>query len=206
MRRTRVGAAAVAALLVVVVAVPASVGAGTRIQISSFDDATSPAANRIAAVTSIVDATNARLERVILAYTPNNPCTEIFSPVCDGAYAALDAYSALGEYVYEVCTSDGGPSDGLGASVIADADAYAADTSATGIANQLASIATVLGNADDRLGGILTPDPGPPDAPELVAALNVLSVAISEGGSAADGWLGGDGFDWPPNPCAVVDS
>jgi len=31
-----------------------------------------------------------------------------------------------------------------------------------------------------------------------------LSVAIYEGGSAAAGWLGA-GFDYPPNPCALVD-
>src|SRR3990170_2512713 len=127
MRRTRVGAAAVAALLVVMVAVPGSAGADSRIPVSSVDDATSPVANRIAAVTNII--------------------------------------------------------------------------SATGIANQLASIATVLGNADDRLGGIRVPDPGPPESPEA-AALNALSVVVSEGGNAAGGWLGAS-FDYPPYPCAV---
>src|SRR3990172_1722257 len=144
MRRTRVGAAAVAALLVVMVAVPGLAGADSRIPVSSVDDATSPVANRIAAVTNIISATNARLARVITAYPPNS-CTE-FCPVADGFIAALSAYNALGE------------------SVIADADAFAADTSATGIANQLASIATVLGNADDRLGGIRVPDSGPPES------------------------------------------
>jgi len=199
MRRTRVGAAAVAALLVVMVAVPGSAGADSRIPVSSVDDATSPVANRIAAVTNIISATNARLARVITAYPPNS-CTE-FCPVADGFIAALSAYNALGESVAEACASEGGPSDGLGASVIADADAFAADTSATGIANQPASIATVLGNADDRLGGIRVPDSGPPESPEA-AALNALSVVVSEGGNAAGGWLGAS-FDYPPNPCAV---
>jgi hypothetical protein len=60
-------------------------------------------------------------------------------------------------------------------------------------------VPSVLGNADDRLGGILYPNPGPPNSPEATAtALSALSVAIYAGGSSDV--LGGV-FDWPPNPC-----
>jgi hypothetical protein len=196
-RRKPIRAAVVAAMLTVVVALPSVAGAGNRIPVSSVDDATSPIANRIAAVTNIVNATNARLARVIAAWPPN-PCAEI-TPVCPASLTVVGSYSALGKSVAEVC--GGTPGDGLGVAVISDADAFAGDTSTTGIADQLTSIATVLGNADDRLGGIHYPNPGPPSAPEA-AALSALSVAIAAGGFAADGWIGYlGGFNWPPNPC-----
>lgn len=104
-----------------------------------------------------------------------------------------------GQFVVDACAAD--RLDGPGDAVISDADAFDADTRETGIANQLGSIATVLGNADDRLDGIVSPSPGPPDAPEALA-LNALSEAIFDGGSAAVGLTGGD-FDPPPNPCEV---
>ncbi len=198
---TRVRAAAIAALFLVVSASPAS--AGSRIPVNSTDDAASPAANRIAAVTNIVIATNARLTRVAAAFAPN-PCADVTEPTtfCDAVIGVFFAYSALGQSVADACA--GSPLDGPGDAVITDADAYATDMSAAGIVNQLASIATVLGNADDRLGGILIPSPGPPDSPEA-AVLSALSVAIFDGGSAAAGWLGGI-FDYPPNPCADLGS
>lgn len=196
MHRTRSRVAAVVALLMLLTA-PGAVGAGDRIPVNSVDDAASPTANRIAAVTNIVLATNARLDRVIAAHPPN-PCLDITepTPVCTGATAVFGAYDSIGRSVADVCF--GGPADGLGASVIADADAYAADTSSTGIANQLASIATVLGNADARLGGIFVPPS--PVTPEDATALNALSVAVYAGGSAAAGLIGGV-FNRPPNPC-----
>jgi hypothetical protein len=197
---TRSRVAAVATLLVLMLALPAVAGADGRIPVSSTDDTASPAANRIDAVTNIVLATNARLDRVIAAHPPDPGAPEI-GPVGLGFIAALGAYSTLGQSVMDAC--EGLPGEGPGDSVITDADAFAADVSETGIANQLASIATVLGNADDRLGGILTPSPGPQDAPEATS-LNALSVAIDEGGSTAAGWLGA-GFDYPPNPCTAFD-
>lgn len=198
MRRTSIRAAAVAAMLAVAVVLPVAAGAGGRVPVDSVDDATSPTANRIAAVTNIVVATNARLDRVITAWPPN-PCTGI-CPVDDGFVAARVAYEALGQSVAEACA--GSPGDGLGDAVITDADAFAADTSQTGIANQLLSIATVLGNADDRLGGIRVPNPGPPESPEMVA-LVALAEAVDLGGAAAAGW---SGVLWPPNPCVPVGS
>jgi hypothetical protein len=189
-----------ATLIALMMALPGAAGADARIPVSSTDDTASPTANRIDAVTNIVIATNARLERVIAAHPPDPGAPEI-GPVGLAFIAALGAYSTIGQSVADACA--GALLDGPGDAVITDADAFAADTSATGIANQLASIATVLGNADDRLGGILSPTPGPPEAPEA-AALDALSVAIYEGGSAAAGWLGA-GFDYPPNPCAAVD-
>jgi len=192
----RVQAMMIAALLLLAAVSPAAAWTGTRIPVSSTDDVASPTANRIDAVTQIVEATNARLERVSSAWPPN-PCAGVTEPTafCDAAISALFAYSALGQSVAYACAS--GQLDGTGDAVITDADAFAADMSATGLANQLASIAVVLGNADDRLGGILAPSPGPPEAP-VAGALNALSVAIYAGGSSD---LLGGGFDWPPNPC-----
>jgi len=196
---TRVRAAAIAALFIVISASPAS--AVSRIPVHSTDDPASPTANRIDAVTNIVEATNARLERVASAYPPN-PCADITEPTafCDAAIGAFAAYSAVGQSVADACA--GGPLDGPGDAVITDADAFAADMSATGLANQLASIAVVLGNADDRLGGILTPSPGPPDAP-VTTSLGVLYAAIADGGTVAGGLLHppDPGFEYPPNPC-----
>jgi hypothetical protein len=85
--------------------------------------------------------------------------------------------------------------------------------SEAGVAGQHSAVASVLGNAANRLAGICVPnpgppelpwapDPGPPDAP-VAAALNALSQAISTGGGTTAGWLGG-AFDWPPNPCSVA--
>jgi hypothetical protein len=177
---------------------PTSAGTGIRIPVSSTDDPASPTANRIDAVTEIVEATNARLERVASSYPPN-PCADITEPTafCDAAIGAFVAYSALGQSVADACAAEA--LEGPGDAVITDADAFAADMSAAGLANQLTSIAVVLGNADDRLGGILLPNPGPPEAP-VAAALHTLSVAISDGGTAAEELLGA-GFDYPPNPC-----
>jgi hypothetical protein len=192
-----------AALVALALALPADAGAANRVPVNSVDDTTSPTANRIAAVTSIVIATNARVDRVVLAFPPN-PCALITEPtaVCDAAIDVIGAYSELGQAVADACA--GSPLSGPGDAVISDADAYAADTTAAGIANQLASIRTVLGNANDRLGGIRTPNPGPPEGPEA-AALNALSVAIFEGGTEALGLVGGSGFDYPPNPCVLID-
>jgi hypothetical protein len=186
-------AARVATLLAILLALPDSVGAGTRIPVSSSDDATSPTANRIAAVTIIVYATNARLARVIVAYPPN-PCAFVTEPtqLCSAAGAAVSAYDVLGQSVADACA--GIPSDGSGAGFITDADAFASDTSLSGIANQLASIATVLGNADDRLASIRYPNPGPPGDPEA-AALLALLAELATGDRIASAWLA-----VPPNP------
>jgi hypothetical protein len=189
--------AVVATLLVLVMALPGVAGAGSRIPVSSTDDTGSPAANRIDAVTNIVVATNARLERVIAAHPPDPGAPEI-GPVGLGFVVAMGAYSALAQSV--ACALEGVYADGPGDAVITDADAYAVDMSTNGILNQLASITTVLGNADDRLGGIRYPSPGPPNDPEA-AALSALALAISDGGSAAADWLG---IFWPPNPCTPV--
>lgn len=197
MRRTPVRAAAVAAMLTVAVVLPVAAGAGGRIPVDSVDDPASPTANRIAAVTNIVVATYARLERVIVAYPPN-PCegaTELeLAPLCSSAVATLAAFSALGESVNDVCA--GRALEGPGDVVIADADAFAGDSSATGIANQLGSIATVLGNADDRLGGIQLPNPGPPNDPAILGALYTLAEAVHVGEATAATWL----LAVPPNP------
>jgi hypothetical protein len=195
MRRTRVPVAVIAALLVLSVALPGVAGAGGRIPVNSTDDPGQPIANRIDAVTSIVLATNARLERVVVAWPPN-PCLEI-GPLCDSAFEALAAYETLGSSVDAVCRAR--TIDGAVRATIADGDLYAADMTANGIANQMASIATVLGNADGRLG-VISPEPGPPDAPAR-AALQSLYAAISTGGTAAGGWVSPDGILWPPNPC-----
>ena len=56
----------------------------------------------------------------------------------------------------------------------------------------------MLGNADDRLAGILYPSPGPPNSPEATAtALFALSLAVFDGGTAAGNLLEAV-FDWPP--------
>lgn len=194
MRRTQTRAVALAALLALTLALPAAVGAGTRIPVNSTDDASSPTANRIAAVTNIVNATNARVLRVAAAY-PRNPCNDLnpeLLSMCLAAAGAVDAYSTLGQSVADACAAI--PLSGPGDTVISDADAFASDTSTTGIANQFASIAMVLGNANDRLGGIRVPDPGPPD----LTALTALAAAVELGGTAAAGCIG---TAWPPNPC-----
>lgn len=200
MSRSQARAVRAAILLTALLALPGSVGAGTRIPVNSTDDATSPAANRIAAVTNIVHATNARLDRVIVAY-PSDPCALVTEPtvLCSATEEVVSAYQDL--YQSVACVLRGDPSDGLGDAVLIDADAFASDMSQSGIANQLASIATVLGNADDRLGGIRYPSPGPPDDPEIVGALGTLAETVQDGGGAAARW---SGVVFPPNPVCPV--
>lgn len=166
-----------------------------RVSIFAGGDAGSPQAQRVDAVTNVVVAMNQRLERVIAA-APQNPIVEP-GPVADGFIAAYAAYSGLGQSVADVCA--GVVSGSRTGDAIVDSDALAADMSATGIGNQLASIVTVLTNANDRLGAIFIPGAGPPEAP-VAAALRALSQEVFAGGSAAAGWLGG-AFDFPPNPC-----
>jgi hypothetical protein len=196
-----VPSAVFAGLLLLAAVSPASAETGTRIPVNSTDDPASPTANRIDAVTNIVEATNARLERVASAYPPN-PCADITEPTafCDAAIGAFAAYLTLGQSVADACAAEA--LDGPGDAVITDADVYASDMSATGLANQLTSIVVVLGNADDRLGGILVPNPGPPEAP-VTTALGVLYAAIADGGTVAGGLLHppDPGFEYPPNPC-----
>lgn len=192
--RSRRAATALALLLLLGMTLPGVAGAGSRMPVSSSDDATSPTANRIAAVGNIVSVVNARLERVRAAYPPN-PCAEI-TGACDAAYEALAAYQALAEAVADACAGNGavGPGD----AVITDADAYAADSSANGIAGQLGAIATVLGNATDRLRGINVPNPGPPE----IEALTALETLVGAGGTSAADWSAGEFF--PPNPCTPL--
>ena len=194
MRRTSIRAAVVAAILAIAVAIPGAAGAGNRVPVSSVDDLTSPTANRINAVTEIVNATNARVLRVAAAWPPN-PCNDLnpeLLSMCLAAGGAFAAYSTLGQSVADACAAI--PLSGPGDTVITDADAFASDTSTTGIANQFASIATVLGNANDGLGGIRSPDPGPPE----LTALTALADAVESGGTAAAEFAG---TAWPPNPC-----
>ncbi len=194
--RSRLALAAIG--LPLALALPGAAGAGNRIPVSSVDDPTGPTANRIAAVTEIVKPTNARLVRVINAYPPN-PCADLLEPtaLCDNSEEVVSAYEALRQSVVEAC--DGRTAEGTGDTVVADADAYAGDTSMSGIANQLASIATVLGNADDRLRGIEMPNPGPPNTAEINGALNALAEAIDFGVTAATTWEVPE-VEFPPNP------
>lgn len=60
---------------------PSGVGAGTRIPVGSVDDVGQPRANRTAAVSNIVVATNARVGRVINAM-PRDPCAGTDPPAC----------------------------------------------------------------------------------------------------------------------------
>lgn len=203
MARTRARSALVGALLLTI-ALPGIAGAGARIPVDSVDDPGQPTANRVAAVGNIVLATNARLGRVSTMYPDPGPPGEP-TPLFDAIIAARLAYAGLGTDIVAVCASR--PISGIGAATISDADAYATDTSATGIARQVGSIATVLTNADRRLGSIffppnpVYPEPGPPTAPTL-AALGALYDAVVAGDGALAEW---SGFPpnpiYPPNPC-----
>lgn len=196
MRRTGIPMAVIATLLALSVALPGGAEAESRMPVNSTDDPGQPVANRIDAVTSIVLVTNARLERVRVAFPPNPVCPEL-GQVCPSADSTLAAYEALGASVDAVCSAR--PIDGAARTTIADADLYATDMTATGLAYQLISIATVLGSADARLG-VIYPSPGPATAP-VEAALHSLYEAISAGGEVAGALVYPDGVAWPPNPC-----
>ena len=207
MARTRARSSLIGALLLTI-ALPGIAGAGARIPVNSVDDPGQPVANRVAAVENIVLATNARLGRVSTMLPNPGPPGEP-TLLVDAIIAAHLAYAALANDIVAVC--NGRPIVGTGAATISDADGYATDTSQTGIARQVGSIATVLTNADRRLGRIFVPpnpiypEPGPPGAPTL-AALGSLFVAVSEGDEALAEWLGVPPNPvYPPNPCVGVD-
>lgn len=191
MHRTPIRTAVVAAMLTLALALPGAAGAATRVPAS-------PTVRQIVVVTAVVNGTNAWLDLVIAALPPN-PCTpdpgppEI-DPVCLGFVGVLGAYEALGETVGDACVAR--PDDGLGDPVVTDAVAPASDLRTRLIVRQLNLITAVLGAANDRLIGILTPDPGPPEIAALAALYDAVGVgAVSVPPVDLDGDL------WPPNPC-----
>ena len=189
MRRTPIRAAVIAVMLAVVVALPGAAGAASRVPAS-------PTVRQIVVVTAVVNGTNAWLDLSSPSRPTRAPSPEI-DPVCLGFVQVLGAYEALGDTVADACEAT---RDGLGDAVVTDAVAPAGDLRTRLIVRQLALITAVLGAADDRLIGILVPDPGPLDAP-TAAALAALYDAVVDGGSAVGAWLDPDRSEWPPNPC-----
>jgi hypothetical protein len=86
--------------------------------------------------------------------------------------------------------------------LIADDDRDAEDSSAIGLTNQAHAVATVLSEAQHRLGAIvnaLLGTPGPPNEPEA-AALAGLYVEAAAIVNQISTMLGLD-LQLPPNPC-----
>lgn len=203
----RARAATVAALLTLSLCIPGVAGAAgapgggaAGTPAAAPGDPGASLASRIASVTRIVVAADARLERIVAAYPPN-PCAIVTEPTaqCDAAVAVLGGYAAIGESVALACGAPALRAAGR-PSTATDAGVAAGGPGATALARRLAAIARVLRGADARLDAVLPPGPVSPGSPQA-AALDALSRAAYAGGTTAASWIGG-AFAWPPNPCA----
>ncbi|MEA2518785.1 MAG: hypothetical protein QOF49_865 [Chloroflexota bacterium] len=165
-----------------------------RIPVSSTDDANQSIPNRIAAVDHVVVAMGGRIDRIVAGLPEGHPPSPILAAL-GGARSSIGAL--IGTIDTRVCNQDG--VIGTGDASLADSDAFAADSSSTGLVNQLDSVTGVLGEAQGRLIRII--GAYPPGAP-TVDVQNAL-LAVRSAAAAAFETISGrvaDGVH-PPSPC-----
>ncbi len=185
------------AALVVLLTAGGTALASDRIPVSSVDDTSLSIANRIGAVDNVVNAMNGRLDRIIGAIPPGPPS----APISDSLVSARTSLGALiGTIESRICTTDG--VTGSGDASLADGDVYAADTSSSGLANQLASVRSVTGELNGRMIRIIgAMPPGPPVRPVSDAFVRVWLDAAA--GFEAITVRLGDAIH-PPSPCVTT--
>lgn len=191
--RTLLAGGISAALLIGALAGP-TIGAPERIPVSSTDDSTLSIANRIAAVDHVVVAMGGRLDRIVGTLPEGHPP----SPILEGLSATRSTIGALiGTIDAQVCNQDG--VIGTGDASLADADAFATDSTSTGLVNQLTSVRGVVNEARGRLIRIAGAfPPGPPVTEVQGALMTVRSHAVLAFETA--GQRIQDGVH-PPSPC-----
>jgi hypothetical protein len=171
----------------------AGANADERFPVRSADDTSQPLESRVAAIDAVLGPLSNRLERI---GTPPSP----IDPELEGALVGLEAEAHV-LAVNANCFAAGVPiGTEVGITTIVDEDAFASDTSSSGLANQASAIATVLNIADARLIRIATDwfqvDPGLPPSP-VKAALSILEAdayALAVGAATIGG------FELPPSP------
>lgn len=179
--------------VVLTLVLAAAATADERFPVRSADDTSQPLESRVAAIDAVLGPLGNRLERIGLPPSPIDPGLE-------GALVGLAA-EAHALAVDANCFAAGVPiGTEVGATTIADEDAFASDASASGLANQASAIATILTIADGRLVRIATDsfqaDPGLPPSPVREALALVEADAFALAVDAAT--IGG--FELPPNP------
>jgi hypothetical protein len=167
--------------------------ADERFPVRSEDDTSQPLESRVAAIDAVLGPLGNRLERIGLPPSP-------IDPELEGALVGLEA-EAFALAVNANCFAAGVP---IGTEVrlttIADEDAFAGDSSTSGLANQASAITTVLNIGNARLIRIATAwfqvDPGLPPSPvrAALAMVEADAYALAVGAAAAGG------FELPPNP------
>lgn len=172
----------------------ATIAGPERIPVSSVDDSSQSIPNRIAAVDNVVVAMGARLDRIVGTLPEGHPP----SPILEGLVGTRSSVGALiGSIDAQLCNQDGVL--GTGDASLADADAYATDSSSAGLVNQLGSVRGVVNEARGRLIRIAGAfPPGPPVREVQTALITVRSHAVLAFETAGDRI--GDGFH-PPSPC-----
>ena len=161
--------------LVAVGALAAPAGA-ERLPVDSRHDETASLAGRIDAIANVVAVMGQRIVRIgDLAGSAPGPPNE---PLLAAQANAL----AIADLAEELLCPSGRIVAGGGEVLIADDDRDAADTSATGLANQAEAVATVLAQAQRRLATIadaVLVSPGPPDEPETAALTALYAEAAA---------------------------
>jgi hypothetical protein len=147
----------------------------------------------VAAIDAVLGPLGNRLERI---GTPPNP----IDPELENALVGLEAEA----YVLAVnanCFAAGVPiGTEIRVTTIDDEDAFAGDSSTSGLANQASAIATVLNIGDGRLIRIATDwfqvDPGLPPSPirDALAMVETDAYALAVGAATVGG------FELPPSP------
>ncbi|HEX2754088.1 MAG TPA: hypothetical protein VHM48_01420 [Candidatus Limnocylindrales bacterium] len=168
-----------------------------RIPVSSVDDQSLSISNRIAAVDHVVLAMGGRLDRIVASLPADHPPV----PILGGLISTRSTIGTLIETIdAQVCNQDG--VTGTGDSSLADADAFAQDSSSTGLLNQLSSVRGVLAEGRGRLIRIAGAYPAGPPVDEVrnalltvrsdaVIAFETVNVRIDDG-------------NHPPSPCVTT--
>jgi len=171
----------------------AAATADERFPVRSEDNTSQPLESRVTAIDTVLGPLGNRLERIGLPPRP-------IDPELEGALVGL-AEEAHVLAVDANCFAAGVPiGTEVGATTIADEDAFASDASTSGLANQASAIATILTIADGRLVRIATDsfqaDPGLPPSPvrDALALVEADAFALAVGAAIIGG------FELPPNP------
>jgi hypothetical protein len=195
-RPRRLPSLALPALTSALVLMAAAPAGAERLPISSRDDETAVLANRISAVADVVATMDGRLQRIQSA-TPPSPILPP-SPIYPALLSVQDASAALLASAGGIACGTSRAAAASGGESIADDDGRAEDTSSEGLVEQLGAVATVLGQANARLGGIAALVGQSPVPAELEAATAVWAQAAAIFNRTAD--LLANAVQVPPSP------
>ncbi len=194
---TRVPARLVAMLSIVgciTLLTAAGAVASERVPVRSVDDASLSIVNRIGAVDNVVTAMDARIDRVIGSLPEGHPPSPIFESLT-ATQASLDTVIATIDA--RLCSQDA--IFGSGDASLADGDVFAEDRTANGLTYQLASVRTVLAEANGRLIRVIGSMPPGPPVREIEDALTAVRSSSATGFDAIAVRIGVDIH--PPSPC-----